>query len=322
MKGHLRLGLWGVLLLLAATVRADDPRSRDYSRLDEWALQTPVTQASTIEGLARYLVQPAQDDFDKIRVLFRWIAANINYDVEAFFSGKLEGTGAEDTLHNGRSVCQGYSNLFEQMGKAVGLQVVTVSGWAKGYNYVPGEELGKTNHAWNAVQVGEHWYLVDATWGAGYVSETREYVRKFEDFYFLTPPEQFIRRHLPEEERWQLLNPPLSAAEFRASVPGEPGLFKLGLVPESHKEAIIRTGPDLTLSFGAPADTFMLAKAASGGKDLFEKAVSGKREGDTIRFALQLPPGEHELLFYGRKGGPYGSYDCVLRYKVIVGAGG
>jgi len=309
-------------LLLAAAAAADDPRTRDYAAIDQWALQTPVAETATLEGLAHYLVRPARDDFDKARALFRWITANIHYDVEAFLSGRRSGVSAADTLRHGRSVCQGYANLFQQMGEAVGLRVVTISGWAKGYNHVPGEELGETNHAWNAVQVGAEWYLLDSTWGAGYVSAARQYVPKFDDFYFLTPPEQFVRRHLPEEERWQLLDPPLTAEAFRAGIAGEPALFRLGLAPESHREEIIRTGPDLNLVFMAPENTFMLVQAKDGDTNIFPQAIPGTREGERLRFALRLPPGEHELRCYGRRDNPYGSYECVLSYKVIVTAGG
>ncbi len=51
-------------------------------------------------------------------------------------------------------------------------------------------------------------------WGAGYVDETGQYVRWFEPYYFLTPPERLIYTHFPEDPRWQLLEAPVTLARF------------------------------------------------------------------------------------------------------------
>ncbi|HEY1115483.1 MAG TPA: hypothetical protein VGE66_18075, partial [Chitinophagaceae bacterium] len=68
-----------------------------------------------------------------------------------------------------------------------------------------------SNHAWNAVYIDSTWYLMDATWAAGVVSyRGDEFIRRYDDFYFMTPPDQFIRDHYPDELKWTLLdNPPV-----------------------------------------------------------------------------------------------------------------
>jgi len=53
-------------------------------------------------------------------------------------------------------------------------------------------------HAWNLILVDGTWVPVDATWAAGQVdSNTGEFVKKFDPFWWLCPPERFIHTHLP-----------------------------------------------------------------------------------------------------------------------------
>jgi transglutaminase/protease-like cytokinesis protein 3 len=305
--------------VLPAVCAADDPRTRDYSAIDEWALNVPAVECQSPERLAAYLVQPAQDDFDKARALFRWLAANIVYDVPSYLAGVLPPAGVGNTFQSGRAVCEGFSSLFEQMGKAVGLEVVTIHGWGKGYGYTPGQVLGQENHAWNAIRVGEEWYLLDPTWGGGYVNEARQYVQDFEAFYFLTPPDQFLYSHLPTDPRWQLLQEPVSAETYSALVRPQPDFFDHGLELLSHREGLIRTNGQLTLALRAPDGVFMLAKVLSGGRDLTPRPLSGKREGDQIGFDLPLQgPAVYELKLYATTGDEYGMYDHVVKYRIDV----
>lgn len=53
--------------------------------------------------------------------------------------------------------------------------------------------------------------------------------QRFDDFYFLTDPEEFIYTHFPDEERWQLLDAPVSLEEFEKRVFKTSAFFALGL---------------------------------------------------------------------------------------------
>jgi len=55
----------------------------------------------------------------------------------------------------------------------LGLNIVKVSGYAKGYGYYQGKQFESTDHAWIAFQIDEQWYLMDPTWGAGYVDDDK-----------------------------------------------------------------------------------------------------------------------------------------------------
>lgn len=53
--------------------------------------------------------------------------------------------------------------------------------------------------------------------------------RRFDDFYFLTDPEEFIYTHFPDEERWQLLEAPIPLEEFEKRVFKTSAFFTMGL---------------------------------------------------------------------------------------------
>lgn len=72
----------------------------------------------------------------------------------------------------------------------------------------------KPNHRWNAVLVDSTWYLLDVTWASGFISYSDQFVKAYDDYYFLTPPLDFIRDHYPEDNRWTLLVDPPTLKEF------------------------------------------------------------------------------------------------------------
>jgi hypothetical protein len=112
--------------------------------------------------------------------------------------------------------------------------VVKVSGKGKGVGFLTGTGGG---HTWNAVKVGGRWRLVDTTWGAGGIGG-KEFVKRFSDYYFLTPPDQFVFNHLPAEPRWQLLDRPISAAAFKQGPRVDHQLFEMGVTGEQVRKVI------------------------------------------------------------------------------------
>jgi len=101
-----------------------------------------------------------------------------------------------------------------------GLACVTITGWAKGVDYRPGVAITSQplNHSWNAVYVDGDWQLIDSHWGTRFLQSesnvAENLVYEFDDFYFLTVPEQLAYTHRPQDSVWQLLSEPQTAAQF------------------------------------------------------------------------------------------------------------
>ena len=153
--------------------------------------------------------------FDRAWIIFYWISQNIEYDVDAYFSGNIRYQTADDIFRSGKGVCDAFGTIFETLCNAVQIECKKLSGYSKGYGFKIGQQsFTRTDHAWNAVRLEDHSYLVDSTWGQGHLDGNNRNRKELAPFYFLVRPEQMIYSHLPEDSRWQLLIYPLSMHDF------------------------------------------------------------------------------------------------------------
>ena len=139
------------------------------------------------------------------------------------------------------------------------IPVKTLSGFATGIGYSPENPFTTntaTNHAWNAVFIRGNWFLLDSTWGAGYLGDDKEYKAEFDEFYFLTDPDKFAISHFPyiddatdETMKWQLLKKPLSLKTFNCLLYIKPSALTIGLLPASHKETTLQFNDEIELTF-------------------------------------------------------------------------
>jgi hypothetical protein len=246
-----------VLLLLMAGLSL---QAADYQRVDQ--IMAAIPSVRSVQEITDYINGQDFTDEEKARAVFDWIAANIAYDTEAFFSGRYGATDAAGTFKSRKSVCQGYSELYLALAQSVGLETVLISGYAKGYGYKPGAKISGSNHAWNAVKIGDRWMLVDSTWGAGHVNGSR-FEKSFNPFWFDTPPELFVIHHLPETTSWQLLEKSVTAAEYGKARFVETYylsvLYQMGF-PAAEIVAALKEGP-LPNAFFYPDDPIMIIEA-------------------------------------------------------------
>ena len=288
----------------------------DFGIIDKHALSTPKDKKDSIESLVSYLCAPARNDKERARVLYRWIAQNIDYDVNGLFSGNYGDLSPEGVLKSGKSICAGYASLFERLAEAAGLEATTITGFAKGYRYTPGMAFSESNHDWNAVKINGTWYLLDCTWGAGYIDGSR-YNREFDEHYFLTPPEEFIYDHFPENPQWQLLENPLSKEEFEERPFLRSGFFDLGLGLCNQLNGTITASGMVDISLYSPQNVYLMAELEQNGHKLSGYKPSLKRTGEIYSIFVVLPTsGDYILKIFGRQGDEWGTYDWVMDYKI------
>jgi hypothetical protein len=295
-----------------------------YERIDTHVLQTPNQMETSVQTLAAYLVKPARNEHEKVRAIFRWVTENIAYDTDGYFSGKYGDLSPDGVLKSRRAVCDGYAGLFDMLGEAAGLEVVKVIGYSKGYSYAVGDTYDRTtNHAWNAVMIDNQWHLLDATWGAGYLGENKKFVRKFQAYYFLTPPEAFIYDHLPSETRWQLLEQPVSSEDYAGFVFLRPAFFQTGLEIKSHRQSIIEIDDQVTVTLRAPDRAVLLAQLVRDDDKLDESYTFVQRQSGSYNIHAITPgPGQYVLRVYAKNRHDEGSYAWALDYRIKAAKGG
>lgn len=221
---------------------------RLFSQPDYFSIDRKVKDISSSDArsLARQLSALGKTEKEKVRAIFRWITEHIDYNViiynrnkrsPGFFSEEqvdsltplpsLNERVAEKVLKRRIAFCDGYSRLFKALCEFAGIKSEIITGYARTNTNRSGR-FG-VNHTWNAVYIDSNWYLLDVTWASGFVSYTNEYVRQYNDNWFLAAPEKFIGDHYPENMEWTLLaNPPLYR-EFNQSPFKHSGYTKAGI---------------------------------------------------------------------------------------------
>ncbi|MEZ4690391.1 MAG: hypothetical protein R3A12_09495 [Ignavibacteria bacterium] len=115
-----------------------------------------------------------------------------------------------DVLKTKRAICVGYCNLFNEMWGYANIEAVSISGVAKNVfmneDNMP-EKISGFKSPVSAAKIYGKWYLVDITWNAGY-SYQKSFTFRYSTTYLFTDPQDFIKNHYPENEKWQLLKSP------------------------------------------------------------------------------------------------------------------
>ena len=354
LKNAFPAGLYPVIIALWMILAPGAAEAEDYSAIDRHALAAPEEVEGSIETLVDYLIKPARNDRERLRAVFRWITANIVYDTEGFFASLTELEEAPDTvivdipetemvltpemvLEQGVADCDGYSILMEAMTetlarrvrqytnlarRATSLEIHQIKGFAKGYGYRVGSDFSGTNHAWNCVNLDGRWHMIDCTWGAGHPNEKGEFVSEFEDYYFLTTPEELIYSHFPNDIAWQQVEKPVFREEFIDLPFLWPSFFKYGMKVDSHPGSTFETGGDVEISLYAP-DSVLFDVDMIGQNRLLEPQYTFvQHDGEQCRIKAVFPgPGEYVLRLFSKLKGEEGTSKETLNYKIIAGSG-
>ena len=222
--------LVSIALLLTVMVGAAQTNKVSLAEID-WRAQ--FVEAPTLDSLAKELTLPYTTDREKVRSIFRWITEHIDYKIRgplylrratpivtdepddtASALKPLSERVALNVFKRREAVCDGYARLFKTLCDFANIRAEIINGYARTNMTRVGQHF-LSNHAWNAVYVDSAWHLLDATWASGYITYRDEYVRKYDDYYFFTPPQDFIRDHYPDELKWTLLDNPPTVREFQ-----------------------------------------------------------------------------------------------------------
>ncbi len=309
---------------------------RFYSQVGQnifYAIDNKVGSISVAKAdtLAKQLASLGKTEREKVRAIFRWITEHIDYNVMPIGWGKkkphsfynepddsslalppLDERVAAKVLNTRVAFCDGYSRLFKTLCEHAGIKAEVIYGYARTNN----SRRFAVNHTWNSVYIDSSWYLLDVTWASGMLSYGNEYIRQYNDFYFLTPPDEFIREHYPEDLQWTLLKDPPVYREYVQSPFRYSGFVKAGLSSYFPAKGVI------DVSVG---DTILIElKARSEVRDLFvsespvlDTVQSSKfsglnTSGEKLVFKYNITTATGEWLYV------FCNEELALRYKLNV----
>ena len=241
------------LLFLLAAIASSAQQNADHKRSKR---QTMPSIDITPEALARQLVIPYQTDSQKVNAIFRWITENISYNLrkarnrnyELSFDEPddtspvlkpLNQRVAENVLRRGMAVCDGYARLFKTLCDHAGIQSEIITGYAR---TGMGRNAAKfsSNHTWNAVFIDSNWHLLDVTWASGHITyRSEEFIRSYNNNYFLSAPARFFQDHYPEDIKWTLMENPPMLTEFNRAPFRYSGFIKSSITSYWPEKGII-----------------------------------------------------------------------------------
>ena len=286
---------------------------------------------SKADELAKQLASLGKTDREKVRAIFRWITEHIDYNVVPFGWGKkkpysfysepddsiaalppLGERVAAKVLKTGVAFCDGYSRLFKTLCDHAGIKAEVIYGYARTNN----NRRFAVNHTWNSVYIDSSWYLLDVTWASGVLSYGNEYIRQYNDFYFLTPPEEFIREHYPEDPQWTLLKDPPVYREFAQSPFRYSGYVKAGVSNYFPAKGIIdvSVGDTVLIELKARSEVrdFFVSESPVPDTAQLTKFSTVNTSGEKLVFKYNITDSTGEWLYV------FCNEELALRYKLNV----
>ena len=171
------------------------------SNLKKIAASLPDRNLISMEDMSLCMKNKSHNlsEIEKVYMLFYWFHLNIAYDADGYF--KAEGISQPDLAYKyGKGICSGYSKLYIYLGKAIGINVDSISGYAKGYRWNKDNEPN-INHQWNYIIIKNVYYLFDVTGGSG-CFKNNKYEKRLDEIRFLPSPRNYLFTHLSSDSKF------------------------------------------------------------------------------------------------------------------------
>lgn len=216
---------------------------KDQQTIHPSVANMPSDVETSIKSVAEYIAQQESDPYLRIKALHDYVVSRVTYDLDVLKTARRPPQDAETVFRTHIAVCEGYANLFKALGRAMGMDVVYITGKIRKdlapVDLIPqikrllNSQYDWTRHAWNAVKVLDNWQLVDTTWDDSTSSDT-----SYNANYLMLPPEAMSVSHFPDQLHWQLLHLPQDEITFEKKPILTPQFFAEELVlisPTEHQ---------------------------------------------------------------------------------------
>ncbi|UJR27058.1 hypothetical protein I4U23_008362 [Adineta vaga] len=246
---------------------------------------------------------------DRHWFIYYWTAINIEYDTVSYFTKNYADQTAEGVFRTRKGVCAGYANIYKHLCDQMQIPCEIVGGYSKGYGFDDREGApAETDHAWNAVEIYNHWYLLDSTWGAGHLNDEKLFERRLDTYYFLARPNEMIYHHLPKEEKWQLLETPIKMNQYMMMPKLRPLYFEYGLeIIQPRNQGFVHLEPEkpyalvilkTSLDISLMAHLKRNDRTVEGG----DSVIFDKRKRVYNCYFAPASTGDHKISIYAKRG--------------------
>jgi len=174
---------------------SEKENNKDEDENDKWTPLSSFQEEEKVRQKALKIIEGSESRQKALEKIYDWVTQNISYDVDK--RGESYYLDAAQTLQTREGVCGDYAHLTKQMLLSIGIEAEMKKGEAAMAD-------GTTElHAWNHARAGGEKYALDTTWGAGYINEKDEFIRRPVPLFFTTP-EELDRLHRDPEYTSQM----------------------------------------------------------------------------------------------------------------------
>lgn len=211
---------WG----LTSYAQVSDFDHISFRKADSIAMSYKGFSLEDMPKLSGKLVANLDTDIERFRAIYMWTCTNIANDYDLFkkhkrkrkrymddslklaeWNKELSEILFDKLLKRKKTICTGYAYVLKQLSKFAGIRCRIIDGFAR-TNTISIDGFSLPNHSWTAVQLNGKWYLCDATWASGVSNvDTGDFKFEYNNGFFLTAPELFVKNHYPADLRWTLL---------------------------------------------------------------------------------------------------------------------
>lgn len=312
-----------LLLLMAFNLPAQDPHPNAVNVPQGIVAAVKADPKTNIIPLVDALLTGITSPAEKVRVLHDWVALNIEYDVNGFLGNSPVVYDTWEVIKTGKSVCEGYCNVFELLLTTAGIENKKITGYARGYGFdlFKGDEKFESNHAWNAVKLDGQWKLIDVTWNSGYIDGL--YFRPHYSLgYYMIDPEKFLYTHFPDDPQWQLVAGPKEFWEFSEMPYLTDRFFALGLDLVTTPARLYNAGSEFRLEFKLPDDVVVTSNLYDMNETRVENRTLTQFSGTGGTIDILFPSaGKFHLTMFAKHKGEKGPYVGVAEFGFIASAG-
>lgn len=194
-----------------------------FKKADSIASLYKNEKLNNLPLLSYRLTYRLDTDVEKFRAIYIWVCKNIKSDYnlttkilskgkkyrnnrEAFlkWNASFRPKFLKRLLEDRKTICTGFAFLVKELSALAKINCTIINGYSKTANFNPKKLF--PNHSWNAVQLNNKWYLCDPVFASGYYNlDINTFIHDYNDGYFLTDPNLFIKNHYPEDKKWTLL---------------------------------------------------------------------------------------------------------------------
>ena len=212
-----------IILLLSialSNITFGQINSAKYNTVDAEVAKLGTFATNNVAEIADALTGKLNNNEDKARALFYWIANNIALDAKAIKNKDEKNKLPEKVIELRKATPLGFSLLYQEMCSYAKIRCLSVDGYVKNMAAEINEKPDEINYSWNVVQLGqspETWYYVDACRACGYLDYKQTmFTKQFTSQYFFADKKMFNQIYFPDNMAWLLGGGSKSLSSFYA----------------------------------------------------------------------------------------------------------